>query len=322
METTSILLVFIVLGMVIAFSIGANDETFACIYGSKTLTLRELLILSTIFAVLGAVFFGRAVSETVGKNILYIKITTAIVITVLISTAFWLILSARLGIPISTTHTTIGVIVGLGIFLGGWDRGINWLIIIEMSIWWILSPIIGFIASFMAYKLIHKFIINKQNGFQDFQKSERIFSYILVITICLTALSRAGNECSKAIGIVVGIGDIEINLLLFLTGLSFAFGIVILGRYIIKSVSKITELMPSTAFAAEIPSTIILFIGTLRGIPLSGSHMLVASLVGIAKARHMPIEKRMWKILIVWILTFPVAAIMAIIFYLPISSFI
>ncbi|HEY0087689.1 MAG TPA: inorganic phosphate transporter, partial [Candidatus Lokiarchaeia archaeon] len=85
METTTILLVLIILGMVIAFSIGGNDETFACIYGSKTLTLREILILSTIFAILGAIFLGRAVSETVGKNILYIKITTSIVITVLIS---------------------------------------------------------------------------------------------------------------------------------------------------------------------------------------------------------------------------------------------
>ena len=99
------------------------------IYGSKTLTMKELLILATIFAILGAFFLGRAVSETIGKNILYIEITTALVLTILISTAIWLIISSALGLPISTTHATIGSIVGIGIFLGGWNDGLNWQII-------------------------------------------------------------------------------------------------------------------------------------------------------------------------------------------------
>jgi len=314
-----ILLVFIILSIVIAFAIGGNDETFATIYGAKTLTMKEVLILATIFAIMGAFFLGQAVSETVGKNILYIKITIPIVITILVSTAIWLIVASYFELPISTTHATIGAIIGIGLFLGG-GEGVNWAVMVEMALWWVLSPIIGFVVTYCTYKIIHKYIINKLDGFQDFERIERIFAYVLLGSICLTAFARAGNDCSNAVGIVVGVGDVDINLLLFITGLSLASGIVILGRGVIKNLSKITELHPSTAFSAEIPTAIIL-IGTIRGIPLSGSHMLVASLVGLAKARNAPIKKGLWKIILIWLLTFPMAGVLAIILYGPVSLF-
>ncbi|MFX1443618.1 MAG: anion permease [Promethearchaeota archaeon] len=315
-----ILMVFILLSILIAFAIGGNDETFATIYGAKTLTMKEVLILATIFAIMGAFFLGQAVSKTVGHDILYIKITIPIVITVLVSTAIWLIISSYFELPISTTHATIGAIIGIGIFLGG-AEGVNWLVIVEMALWWILSPIIGFIVTYFTYKMIHRFIINKLNSFQDFERIERIFAYILLASICLTAFSRAGNDCSNAVGIVVGVGNVDINVLLFIAGLSFASGILVLGRGVIKNLSKITELHPSTAFSAEIPTAIILLIGTIRGIPLSGSHMIVASLVGLAKARNAPVKKGLWKIILIWLLTFPMAGVLAIIIYGPISLF-
>jgi PiT family inorganic phosphate transporter len=123
------------------------------------------------------------------------------------------------------------------------------------------------------------------------------------------------------VGIVVGIGEIDINLLLFITGLSLASGIIILGRGVIQNLSDLTELHPSSAFAAEIPVAVILFVGTMYGIPLSGSHMIVASLLGLAKARKAPIKKGVWKISLIWIITFPMASFIAVILYGPISIF-
>jgi PiT family inorganic phosphate transporter len=317
-----ILIIFLIISIIISFGIGANDETMATLYGAKTLTMRELLILATIFAIFGALLLGNAVSETVGKDLLSFEVSNAIVLTILISTAIWLILSSAFGLPISTTHATIGSIIGVGLLLGG-NLGVNWLTILEMSLWWILSPIIGYGITFIAYKLIHKFIINKLSGFRSFERTEKYFSYILLGVICWTAFSRAGNDCSNAVGIVVGIGiGIDTNLLLLFTGLSLATGIIILGRGVIKNVGTITELHPSTAFASEIPIAIILFFGTLLGIPLSGSHMLVASLIGLAKARRAPTKKGLWKIIVVWLLTFPIAAFLSIALYFPISSFI
>lgn len=320
MALLTIIVIFLIISIIISFGIGANDETMATLYGSKTLTMKELLILATIFAILGALLLGNAVSETIGKDLLSFEVTNSIVLTILISTAIWLIVSSAFGLPISTTHATIGAIIGIGFLLGG-GFGVNWLTILEMGIWWLLSPIIGYLITFISYKLIHKYVINKLSGFKSFIKTEKYFSYILLGVICWTAFSRAGNDCSNAVGIVVGVGiGINTNMLLAVTGLSLASGIVVLGRGVIKNVGTITELHPSTAFASEIPTAIILFFGTLLGIPLSGSHMLVASLVGLAKARRAPTSKGLWKIVLIWLLTFPMAAFLSIAIYFPISN--
>ena len=318
MAFSIILVVFLVIAIIIAFGIGGNDETFAGIYGSRILKMKQIMILATIFAITGALILGEAVSKTVGKGIL-VNLNDAIVITILISTAIWLILSSALGLPISTTHATIGAVIGLGLAI---DASLDWLKIIELSIWWVLSPIIGYVVSFFVFKLMHKYKMKHLNGFQSFEKTEKIFSYIVLIVICVTAFSRAGNDCSNAVGIVVGIGDVQINILLLITGLSLAGGLVVLGRGVIKSVGRITELYPSTAFATQIPTAAILFLGTALGIPLSGSHMLVASLIGLSKASHTPVKRGLWKIVLIWFLTFPMAALLSIILYIPISAMI
>lgn len=313
-----ILLTFLIIVIIISFGIGANDETFAGIYGSRILNMKQIMILAAIFGITGALILGEAVSKTVGKGIL-VNLNNAIVITILISTAIWIILSSALGLPISTTHATIGAVIGLGIAL---NSSLDWLKILELSIWWILSPIIGYVVSFIVFKLMRAYKVKHLNGFQSLEKTEKSFTYIVLIVICITAFSRAGNDCSNAVGIVVGIGDFQINLLLLITGLSLAGGLVVLGRGVIKSVGKITELYPSTAFAAQIPTAAILFLGTTLGIPLSGSHMLVASLVGLSKASRTPTKKGLWKIVLVWFLTFPMAALLSIVLYFPINAVI
>ncbi|MFX1478101.1 MAG: inorganic phosphate transporter, partial [Promethearchaeota archaeon] len=262
---------------------------------------------------------GEAVSKTVGKGILQVNLDDAIVITILVSTAIWLILSSALGLPISTTHATIGAVIGLGIVI---NAELSWLTIFELAIWWILSPIIGYIVTFIVFRLMQNYKMKHLNGFQSYEKTERRFSYIVLIVICITAFSRAGNDSSNAVGIVVGVGDVQINLLLLITGLSLAGGLLVLGRGVIKNVGRITELYPSTAFAAQIPTAAILFLGTALGIPLSGSHMLVASFVGLSKANRTPIKKGLWKIILIWFLTFPMAGILSILLYFPINAII
>jgi PiT family inorganic phosphate transporter len=320
MSLSTIIVIFVIISILISFAIGANDETMATIYGSKTLKMKEILILAVIFAVLGTFILGRNVSETVGKDLLFFPVDNPVVLTILISTSIWLIVSSIFGLPISTTHATIGSIIGVGLLMGG-VGGVNWLTILEMALWWLLSPVIGYIVTYLVFKLIHKSIISKLSGFRNYERAERIFSYILLIVICWTAFSRAGNDCSNAVGIVTGL-QVDLNFILLIAGLSIASGIVVIGRGVIKNVGTITELHPSTAFASEIPTSIILFFGTLLGIPLSGSHMLVASLVGLSKARRAPMSKGLWKIVLIWILTFPAAGIISIILYFPINAFI
>jgi len=323
-----ILIIFLIISVIISFGIGANDETMAPLYGSRILNMKQILILAAIFAIAGALLLGEGVSKSVGDKILLLDYEAtginqnAVVMTILISTAIVLILSSALGLPISSTHATIGGIIGLGLLLGGGD-GVNWSTILEMSIWWLASPLIGYTVTYGVVKVLNRRKLKYLKGFQDFEKSENKYSYIILIIICITAFSRAGNDCSNAVGIVVGVGDnINLTLLLITTGFGLAAGVTVLGRIVIKNLGKMTELRPSTAFAVQVPTAAVMLIGTIQKIPLSGSHLLVASLVGLSKASNTPMKKGLWKIIAIWLLTFPIAAILSIILYFPINLLI
>lgn len=320
-----ILIIFLIISVLISFGIGANDETMAPLYGSRILNIKQILILAAIFAIAGAVLLGEGVAKSVGDKILLLDYESseinqnAVVMTILISTAIVLILSSAFGLPISSTHATIGGIIGLGLLLGG-GGGVNWITILEMSIWWLLSPVIGYTVTYGVVKVLNKRKLKNLKGFKDFERSENKYSYIILIIICVTAFSRAGNDSSNSVGIVVGIGsDINIIGLLIITGLGLASGIIVLGRIVIKNLGKMTELRPSTAFAVQVPTAAVMLIGTIQKIPLSGSHLLVASLVGLSKASNTPMKKGLWKIIAIWLLTFPIAALLSIILYWPID---
>ena len=323
-----IIIIFLIISVIISFGIGANDETMAPLYGSRILNMKQILILAAIFAIAGALLLGEGVSKSVGDKILLLDYEAAginqnaVVMTILISTAIVLILSSAFGLPISSTHATIGGIMGLGMLLGG-GTGVNWSTILNMSIWWLASPVVGFTVTYGVVKVLNKYKLKTLKGFQDFERSENKYSYIILIIICITAFSRAGNDCSNAVGIVVGAGDeINLPLLLIMTGFGLAAGVMVLGRVVIKNLGKMTELRPSTAFAVQVPTAAVMLIGTIQKIPLSGSHLLVASLVGLSKASNTPMKKGLWKIIAIWLLTFPIAAILSIILYFPINLLI
>jgi len=320
-----IIIIFLIISVIISFGIGANDETMAPLYGSRILNMKQILILAAVFAIGGALLLGEGVSKSVGDKILLLDYNNpsinqdAVVMTILISTAIVLILSSAFGLPISSTHATIGGIMGVGMLLGG-GTGVNWITILEMSMWWIASPIVGYTVTYGVVKVLNKRKLKHLKGFKDFERSENKYSYIILIMICITAFARAGNDCSNAVGIVVGVGDeINLTLLLIMTGFGLAAGVTVLGRIVIKSLGKMTELRPSTAFAVQVPTAAVMLIGTIQKIPLSGSHLLVASLVGLSKASNTPMKKGLWKIIVIWLLTFPIAAILSIILYFPIN---
>ena len=191
-----IIIIFLIISVIISFGIGANDETMAPLYGSRILNMKQILILAAIFAIAGALLLGEGVSKSIGDKILLLDYEAsginqnAVVMTILISTAIVLIVSSAFGLPISSTHATIGGIMGLGMFLGGGD-GVNWSTILEMSIWWLASPIVGYTVTYGVVKLLNKRKLKTLKGFKDFERSENKYSYIVLIIICITAFSRA-----------------------------------------------------------------------------------------------------------------------------------
>ena len=163
-----------------AWNIGANDvaNAMGTSVGSRALTLKQAVIIAAIFEFAGAFFAGDAVTETVRKGILEIpfgddgtvskEISQDIAfgfIAAMMAAAVWLTIATRFGLPVSTTHSIIGGIVGVGLVLEvDHDADyINWGKLGEVVLSWIASPLMGAILAFFSYWIIKKTILDAKN---------------------------------------------------------------------------------------------------------------------------------------------------------------
>ncbi|WP_455141718.1 anion permease [Candidatus Hodarchaeum mangrovi] len=301
------------IGFFVAFTIGANDETMTPAVGAGLLTLGSAVILGGIFNFIGVFFLGKQVSKTVGNNFATETLTLPMVFIILISMAIWLFIVSLKGIPISTTQSVVGSV--LGIVLIEWGLSavrLDTLIIVVFS--WIISPLIGLVGGYGSYFLIIKLQQSlKRTGYSDYERQERIASYALAFFLLISVFSRSGNDVAKAIGPLMAIPEILADpfLALLAGGLGMCLGVIILGRRVTKKLSQdIVALSATSALAASVSVSIIMFVGTLLGMPLSGSHILVAAFIGVGFVNKEKIDTDSLKeIGWSWILTTPASAI-------------
>jgi phosphate/sulfate permease len=157
-----------------AWGIGANDcaNSFATSVGSKVLTLRQAVIIATIFEFSGAVLMGSHVTDTVRKSIVDIEIFNdnpgVLMYGMLcadLSSAIWLTLATYLKYPVSTTHSIIGAIVGFSLAFGG-QSAVDWKKIGFIVLSWVASPLIAGIFAFTIYYVLQRFVFRSAKSFQ------------------------------------------------------------------------------------------------------------------------------------------------------------
>ncbi|WP_020210557.1 inorganic phosphate transporter [Gilvimarinus chinensis] len=162
-------------GLFMAFNIGGNDvaNAFGTSVGAGTLTVKQALLVAAVFEVSGAVIAGGEVTQTIRKGIVDLSGFTVkpldfifIMMAALLAAALWLLFASRRGLPVSTTHSIIGGIVGssiaLGTILGGSDSAlslVHWGQIGSIAISWVLSPLLGGLVSYALLSLIKQHIL-------------------------------------------------------------------------------------------------------------------------------------------------------------------
>ncbi len=180
MEPTTI----IILGLALlvcaymAWNIGANDvaNAMGTSVGSRALTLKQAVIIAAIFEFCGAFFAGDAVTDTIRKGILNVdfeKVSSQFsrdlafgFIAAMMAAATWLTVATRLGLPVSTTHSIIGGIIGIGLILEvkyEMDDLINWGVVLKVVISWVVSPLVGGLLAFFSYYIIKRTIMDAEN---------------------------------------------------------------------------------------------------------------------------------------------------------------
>ena len=171
-----VLFVSILVCAYLAWNIGANDvaNAMGTSVGSRALTLKQAVIIAAIFEFIGAFFAGDAVTDTVRKGILVVDFDNqALVdaisadlmygfIAAMMAAAVWLTIATRYGLPVSTTHSIIGGIIGVGLVMEVQHETslIDWEVVEKVVMSWIASPVMGGLFAFFTFWVIRETILD------------------------------------------------------------------------------------------------------------------------------------------------------------------
>lgn len=312
-------IILVALALYVAWSVGANDETMALVAGLNVYSITLIVVVGAIFDFLGAVTFSYKVEETLGQRLLTFPLTYLDALVIVFAIASWLLVASLKGWPVSTTHSAVGAAIGVGLFKIGIE-GINWNVLSEVVGGWILSPIIGLVGAYFVIIFLNKIASLVIDGFNKEFFTRRMSGWMLFIWAGLTAFSRGANDVANATAFIIPFFE-NVNFARILGGAGMAIGLFILGRRVVKNVGlELVELDPLTALGVQLVTALILTIGTLLGLPLSGTHILVSAIIGAGLAKRVWVNTTNLKeILATWIGTFPGAAIIAYIAYLVLS---
>jgi PiT family inorganic phosphate transporter len=323
----------LVIAFIVAFAIGSNDETMSPAVGAHVFSVKSAVLIGAFINLVGAISLGGGVSEKVGSDLVTGNdLTTQMVFAILISMTVWLLIaSATKGLPISTTQCIVGSVIGVAIaapFISGSTWGaeaINTAVIIEIFAGWIISPVIGFLIAGVVFWAVRR-VQKRAEGLSGRERQEQIAAYGLAIFLIITGLSRGGNDVANAVAPLVNhplfsaplvIGPFSIPglyLVLIVGGLGMGCGLIVVGRKVIKVLAtEVVTLSPSSALSASISVSLIMFVGTYFGLPLSGTHVLVAALIAVGYVANTPVRmKQVKNIIVSWIITVPISLIVAV----------
>jgi len=158
-------------GFYMAWNIGANDvaNSMASAVGAKAITIRQAVFIAATLNIVGAILIGSHVTDTIRKGIVSTEVLSdphqALIgaLAALLASALWVSFATWKSLPVSTTHSIVGAMIGFGFMAGGVDV-INWTKVMAVVMSWIVSPILSLIISFVVLKIIMRFVLSRSDA--------------------------------------------------------------------------------------------------------------------------------------------------------------
>ncbi len=329
METYSLLtiLFFLSSGLFLGWSLGANDaaNVFGTAVTTKMVTFKTAAIIASFFVIIGAVIGGKGTSSTLEELGSIKALGGAFIVALAAALAVYLM--TKVAIPVSTSQSIVGAIIGWNFFVG---LKTELKVVSKIIMSWVASPILAAIFAVIFFMII-KQILKKSNIHlirQDFYT--RIG---LIIVGAFGAYSLGANNIANVMGVftdtiplknvnIFGIFTIDsAQQLFFLGAIAISVGIFTYSRKVMHTVGKkIFKLSPMTAFIVVLASSTVLFLFASRGlksflnsyglpslplVPVSSSQAVVGAVLGISiakKASNMSF-KMIGKISFGWVIT-------------------
>lgn len=326
----TLLIIVIILALIFDYINGFHDaaNSIATIVSTKVLTPFQAVIWAAFFNFV-AFFIAKfvigefGIANTVAKTVLPQFITLPVILSGLVAAIFWNLLTWWLGIPSSSSHTLIGGFAGAAIANAGFGS-IQGLVILKIASFIFLAPLIGMTIAVILTSLTLN-ICKKVNP----HKAETWFRRLQLASSGLFSIGHGLNDSQKVMGIIAAalfaggeISDIKsipdwVPLACFSM---IALGTMSGGWRIVKTMgTKITKVTALEGVVAETSGAITLFITEMLKIPVSTTHTITGSIIGVGAVKRLSAVR--WGVtkdlLIAWILTIPVSAVMAMIcFYI------
>ena len=192
-----ILIVGYIFGFYMAWNIGANDvaNSMASAVGAKAITIKQAVLIAGILNIVGATFIGTHVTNTIRKGIVSTEVLTdphlALLgaLSALLAAALWVSFATWKSLPVSTTHSIVGAMIGYGIMAGGWGV-INWGKLGSVVASWVISPLFSLVIAFCMFKLIIRVILQKENSFTKAMAWSPFFSGLAIFIVVQSFLFK------------------------------------------------------------------------------------------------------------------------------------
>ncbi len=312
---------------------GVHDaaNSIATVVSTRVLKPGVAVFWAAFFNFIALFIFPTHVADTVAKivkidlgDVLYMYVIMAGVL----SAIFWSVMTWWLGLPISSSHALIGGLAGAGVAHAGW-QALQWNKFLLVFVFIFLAPLIGFIlGSFFMWAIYWLFRRWRPANV------DRLFRKGQLLSAALYSIGHGANDAQKMMGIIMALllaaGKIGPHVSLTLTDprtawiilachAAMAIGTALGGWRIVKTMgSRITKLQPVGGFCAESGGACTLFLASYLGAPVSTTHTIVGSIVGVGSMSH-KLSNIRWQIagqiVWAWILTIPLTAGLAAAFF-------
>jgi inorganic phosphate transporter, PiT family len=180
-------------GFYMAWNIGANDvaNSMASAVGAKAITLRQAIFIAGILNIVGAAFIGSHVTDTIRNDIISPEILNNMdyamtgALAALLSAAMWVSFATWRSLPVSTTHSVVGAMIGFGIIAGGFSM-VNWIKLGAIVMSWVISPVFSLIISYVMFKAIVRLILIRS---QSYNAALRLSPFFIGIAVFIVIMS-------------------------------------------------------------------------------------------------------------------------------------
>lgn len=314
--------VVIIVILALAFDMinGFHDcaNAIATTVSTRVMTLRQAIFMSAVFNFIGA-FMSTAVAKTIGSGLVSPgNITSEVIIAALIGAIAWNLITWYKAIPSSSSHALIGGLIGAAMTYTATFGVVNWMNFFwKIALWIFLSPIIGFLIGYLMMTLLNHLLKKTRPA-----TVTSVFSKLQVVSAMLMALNHGGNDAQKSMGIISMalvssglIATFEVPTWVKIScAVAMALGTALGGKKIIKTMgTNMAKLAPVNGFAAETSAAAIIFTATMFHAPVSTTHIISTSIMGVAASKRITAVK--WilakDIVIAWIVTIPASGLIA-----------